>query len=74
MSAPAAAAPIPPKAPDAKIADEKPPSRPEGLSDASIRDFVDKLLKAAASGDAQRVLPFYADRVDYYAMGVVGQT
>jgi len=73
VSAPATVTPTPPKVPEAKAADEKPQVRPEALSDAAIRDFVDKLLEAAASGDVQRVLPFYADRVDYYAMGPVGQ-
>jgi hypothetical protein len=75
---PPAPAPVPTgeanaKPPDAKPADPSSPIRPEGLSDAAMRDFVGRLLKAAASGDVDRVLPFYADSVDYYAMGPVGQ-
>ena len=42
------------------------------LTDAALRDFAAKMIEAAASGDAGRLLPFYADRVDYYALGPVG--
>jgi hypothetical protein len=43
------------------------------LTETALRDFIAKMVEAASSGDAQRVLPFYADRVDYFAMGLVGQ-
>jgi ketosteroid isomerase-like protein len=75
VAMPATNPPTPVKPPDAQRADGadgKASPDADALSDAAIRDFVGKLLEAAASGDAQRVLPFYADRVDYYAMGAVG--
>jgi ketosteroid isomerase-like protein len=72
VAMPATNPPTPVKPPDAQRADGKASPDADALSDAAIRDFVGRLLEAAASGDAQRVLPFYADRVDYYAMGAVG--
>ena len=49
-----------------------PPPAAIALSDDAVREFVGKFLVALASGDARRVTPFYADRVDYFAMGPVG--
>lgn len=72
VAVPATNPQTPVKSPDAQRAYGKATADAGALSDAAIHDFVGKLLEAAASGDAQRVLPFYADRVDYYAMGAVG--
>lgn len=60
----------PPLAPRSDVGDQ---AAAAILTEAAIRDFASKMVEAAASGDAQRVLPFYADRVDYFAMGPVGQ-
>jgi hypothetical protein len=62
----------PPKAVPADPPAAKTSPSPSAPSEEAIREFVGKFLDAAASGDSQRLVPFYADRVDYYAMGPVG--
>jgi hypothetical protein len=48
------------------------PAPSDAVPDKAIHDFVEDLLVASSSGDPNRLLPFYGDRVDYFKMGVVG--
>jgi hypothetical protein len=55
-----------------------PVARPDAETDAAfseprIRSFVEEFLAAQGSADAEKLLPFYGDRVDYYGSGSVDQ-
>lgn len=59
---------------DADSADAEPPGEPEDLTTpANVEATVDAYLNSGASGNMATVRAFYADRVDYYDMGRVGQ-
>jgi hypothetical protein len=49
-----------------------PPAPAAGLPDDRLRDFVDRYLAAQSRASAADLLPFYADRVDFYDQRGVG--
>ena len=50
-----------------------PPPTPAAPTNAAVRDFVRAFLEASRGNDVERVLSFYAERVDYYTMRSIGQ-
>ena len=63
------AAPVvtPPPAPS------EPKSASQGITDAQVKEFVDRFVTTANRGDPFDLLRLYDDRVDYFDRGVVGK-
>jgi hypothetical protein len=71
-----------PPAQEANAASVVPPAGPAArprteadvvFSEPRVRSFVEDFLAAQDSADAEKVLPFYGDRVNYYGSGSVDQ-